>query len=111
MHTLRTIALLLWNKGAAILILGLLMLRYATISGGEPTPFVELLYAIILGATVIVVAPILRLLVFPEAASYAESGRLEKDLEAGGNTAAIQHYRFATAISYAVTALCVSSLL
>jgi hypothetical protein len=107
--TAKTTALLLWNKGIAIVILALLMARYATL--GETTPFAEILYAAILAVTVIVVAPVIRLLVFPEAAEYAESGKLKQDLGALDTTAAIRHYQFATAISYIVTLLCVSGLL
>jgi hypothetical protein len=109
LDSLRTLGLLLWNKGLAIVLLILLMVRYATLEGS--TPFAEILYAIILAATVIVGAPIVRLLVFPEAAEYAESGTLRKDLSSGMHPFAVRHYWFATAVSYTVTLLCVSKLL
>lgn len=109
--TLKTVARLLWNKGAAILVLGFLMYRYATLNSAQPTPFAELLYAIILAASILVFAPVFRLLVFPEAAEYAENGSLRRDLDAGIHSPALTHYRFATAISFAATALSIVSLL
>lgn len=109
--TLKTVGKLLWNKGAAILVLCFLMYRYATLNSVQPTPFAELLYAVILAACILVFAPIFRLLVFPEAAEYAESGKLRSDLDDGRNSPALTHYRFATAISFAAVALCVTSLL
>jgi len=108
--TLKAAGQLFWNKGVAIVVLAFLAYRYATL-GTEPTPFAELLYALILAGSILVFAPIFRLLVFPEAAEFAESGKLRDALDNGTHPVALTHYRFATAISFASVALCVSSLL
>lgn len=116
---IKTAALLLWNKGVAILALTFLLYRYLLLATDKPTPFAELLYAGILVAAIIVVAPVVRLLVFAEAAQYAESGDLRRDLQSDQNkdglidslSPGLLHYWFATLVSYGVTAMCVSSLL
>lgn len=104
----KTLALLLWSKGVAIALLGILIFKY---TGLADAPFAELLYAVILVGTVIVTAPLIRLLVFREAAEIAESGQVRRLISMGNITPALVHYWFATLISYAVTLLCVSSLL
>jgi len=103
--------LLLWNKGVAACILAILAWKYIGLSSDNPTPFAEVLYALILAGTVIVVSPIVRLLVFPNAAEASEKGKVKVWLEAGKFTPSLAHYWFATLISYSITALCVSSLL
>lgn len=110
---LKTVVKLLWNKGIALLALVFLIYRYLHLpSGGEtPTPFVELLYAGILVSAIIVIAPVVRLLVFPTAAKFVENGGLKDELQKRAFTPFLTHYWFATAISYALTALCISSLL
>lgn len=106
-----TLAYMLFNKAFAIIGLIVLMHIYSNLPADQPTPYAELLYAVILAILVLVVAPVLRFLIFPEAAEYAEKGQLRKDLADDGNTQQIRHYRFATAISFAITALCVARLL
>lgn len=108
MKTIKTAAELLWNKGAAILLLIVLILKY---SGLSEAPFAELVYAVILVAAAIVTAPVVRLLVFPEAAEDAESGAVRREISLGKFTPRLMHYWFATVVSYAITGLCVSSLL
>lgn len=105
---LKTIALLLWNKGVAIALLGILIFKY---TGLSDAPFAELIYAIILVGSVIVIAPVIRLLVFNEAAEDAESGSIRLQLMLSTVSPRLMHYWFATTISYAVTLVCVSSLL
>ena len=105
---LKTIGLLLWNKGVAIALLAILIFKY---TGLADAPFAELLYAVILIGSVIVTAPVIRLLVFSEAAEMAESGKVSAYLSLTKVSPALMHYWFATLISYAVTLLCVSSLL
>tara|TARA_R110000824_G_C14985358_1_gene654616 strand:+ start:306 stop:665 length:360 start_codon:yes stop_codon:yes gene_type:complete len=102
---------LVWNKGAVAAILVILAWKYTGLSSDNPTPFAEVLYALILAGTVIVVSPIVRFLVFPNAAEASEKGKVKAWLEAGKFTPALAHYWFATFISYSITALCVSSLL
>jgi len=102
---------LVWNKGAVAALLVILAWKYTGLSSDNPTPFAEVLYALILAGTVIVASPIVRLLVFPNAAEASEKGKVKVWLEAGQFTPSLAHYWFATLISYAITALCVSSLL
>ena len=79
--------LLLWNKGVAACLLAILAWKYTGLSSDDPTPFAEVLYALILAGTVIVVSPIVRLLVFPNAAEAAEKGdRSRKWLESGNHS-------------------------
>lgn len=108
------------NKAFAFLVLGLLMLAYMAIppvsfdtvtgakSGGMP--FADVLYAVIMVVATITVAPIIRLLFFPEVAKFAEGDGLTTALTVGKFTPWLIHYFFATAISFAVTLLCLSSL-
>ena len=108
MNKIKTILKLLWNKGAAIALLLILIFKY---SGLADAPFAELFYAVILIGTTIVTAPIIRLLVFPAAANIAESGELKKLIAINTVSPALIHYWICTVISYTVTLLCVSSLL
>lgn len=112
LRTVVTAARLLWNKGIAILLLAFLVHRWFLTSNGS-TPFSEFFYAGILIVGITIVAPIVRLLVFPEAADYAESGGLRRDIgmipEAANRlrpaprfTPALVHYWYATAICYAI---------
>ncbi len=98
----------LWSKGAVITLLLLLLFKY---TGLGDAPFAELIYAGILVLTVAVLAPIIRLLVFAEAANLAESGGVKALLRKRTISPELIHYWIATAISYTVTLLCVSSLL
>jgi hypothetical protein len=107
----KTVGLLLWSKGVAAIILVILMFKYIGLDSEKPTPFAELLYAGVLVASVIVIAPVVRLLVFAEASELAESGKLRSLLDGKDFTPMIIHYWVATIISYTVTLLCVSSLL
>ncbi len=105
---IKTAASLLWSKGVAISLLAIVIAKY---TGLSDTPFAELVYAAVLILTVVVLAPVVRLLVFAEAAELAESGAIRKAVLMGNITPALVHYWFATLISYAVSLLCVSSLL
>lgn len=103
---------LLLNKGVAILILAILVLRYLTFASDALLPFIEVVYALVLASTIIVVGPLIRLLVFPTAASLAENGKLAELLADNDKpTSTLMHYWFATFISYTIALLCVSSLL
>lgn len=104
----KSVVQLLWSKGVAIIVLAMLILKY---TGLSEAPFAELIYAGILTSAVIVIAPIIRFLVFNEAASLAESGKVKQLLRLKSLSPELIHYWFATFISYAVTLLCVSSLL
>jgi len=105
---IKTALTLLWSKGAVITLLLLLVFKY---TGLGETPFAELIYAGILVLTVAVLSPVIRLLVFTEAAELAESGGVRKLLKKKDVCPELIHYWIATAISYIVTLLCVSSLL
>lgn len=99
------------NKIFAIGVLLVLIVIYRCLPEDKPIPFAELIYAVILVASVITIAPIIRVLVFNEAANYAESGKLDEDLRIGQTTLNYRHYAMATIISYLTALLCVSSLL
>lgn len=109
------------NKLAAFIVLAALMAIYAAIppvtfdpatgarSGGMP--FAELLFTAILVTGTIAIAPIIRLLVFPEAARFAEDKMgLEPALNRGVFSPWLLHYWFATAICYLVTAAAIASI-
>ena len=108
MNKTKTTLKLLWNKGIAIALLLILIFKY---TGLADAPFAELIYACILVSMTTCVAPVIRLLVFPQAAEIAESGKLKALLTISKVEPALMHYWICTAISYTVTLLCVSSLL
>lgn len=110
LRTPATAVKLLLNKGFAILALAFLVYRWFATTNGD-TPFAEFFYAGILILGVTIVAPVVRLLVFPEAAEYAESGYLRTDIGMSAPvpgrlrlapkfTPALVHYWYATAICY-----------
>lgn len=109
--TLTSIGHFLKNKAVSILFLLGTMYIYKNLPENNALPFPEVLYAVILILAISVISPIMRLLVFPEVASYAESGQMEKDLDAGVTTPWITHYRIATIICYVTSLYCVSALL
>ena len=102
------------NKGTALLVLLVALYGYNKIP--EPgldqpaLPYLEIAYTGLTLLVVVVVAPILRLLVFNEAAQYAETGQLDKDLAAGKFAPALVHYWFATAICYAAPIVCMATI-
>ena len=112
----------LLNKAFAIILLAVLMLAFHGLPEGHAVAFAELLYLAILVNGIAVVAPLLRLLVFPEAAEYGESGALREDLRLPTYTysegvgvkvkypPSLLHYWFATGISYAATIACFATL-
>ena len=108
LESLKTPLKMLWNKGAAIAILGILIFKY---TGLGDAPFSELIYGMILIGATIVSAPIIRYLVFPSAAEIAESGDLKRLLAINSVSPALLHYWIATFLSYTVTLVCVSSLI
>lgn len=112
--TTATIAAFLKNKGAALLVLIAALYAYSRLPEPSPDqpplPFVEIAYTGITLLAVIVVAPILRMLVFGEAARYAEAGQLDKDLAAGTFSPALVHYWIATAICYAAPIVCMATI-
>ncbi len=107
-----TILKYLLNKAAAIvLLLGLMHWYHALPSGEEAaTPFAELIYLSILVTGSTVAAPLVRLLVFPEAAAYAETGKLKRELRLAAPSPALRHYWFATAVSYLLVIACAATL-
>lgn len=108
LNGLKTPMRMLWNKGGAIAILAILIFKYTGLSDAA---FSELLYGMILVATTIVSAPVVRFLVFPSAAKLAEDGGLAKQLAVNTFSPALVHYWVATFLSYSVTLVCVSSLI
>jgi len=108
MNKTKTTLKLLWNKGIAIALLLILIFKY---TGLADAPFAELIYACILVSMTTCVAPVIRLLVFPAAAEIAEGGKLKALLTISKVEPALMHYWICTILSYAVTALAVTSLL
>lgn len=104
----RTAMSLLKNKLWAFLVLFVLMQVYHALP--ERSAFAEMLYVLLLVNLIMLVAPIMRLLVFNEASQYAEAGGLDEDMEEGFLSARYYHYRFATALCYACTTVCVGAL-
>ena len=118
--TLYTAARFLLNKLATIILFLVLAafylsipdVKYDEITGAKTggMPLSELLYAVMLVIGTTVFAPLTRLLVFPEAADYAEQGWLRKDLETSNHSVNFVHYWRATAISYLITIACLATL-
>ena len=100
--------LTLRNKAAAILILMLCVWIYNKIPSG--VPFTEVFYTLITVFACVVVAPLIRTLVFNEASQYAENGTLDKELLYMKFTPAMVHYWIATIICYAIVILGFSSI-
>jgi hypothetical protein len=102
------------NKTTSIGILAVAFWGYSVLPGAQPgeavMPFTEFAYTLLTMLTVVAVAPFLRLMVFNEAAHYAESGELERDLASGKYTPALCHYWFATFLCYAACIACMASL-
>lgn len=108
MKTIDSILHYLKNKTVSLGVLIAAVVIFGLLPSG--TPFLEMLYTAVSVFGVITLAPILRLLVFNEAAFYAECGKLDEDLKGGDLTPALIHYWFATAICYAVPLACLATL-
>ena len=101
------------NKAVAIIVTIVAAVIYLGLSSpsGSPLPFLEVFYAGILLSSVSVMAPLIRLLVFPEAAEYAESGALRDDIAKDYKTNGILHYWFATGICWVSSIAAITSLI
>lgn len=100
---IKAVGLLLYNKGALILIASMASQAYLRQNG---LPFAEVLYLVNVVFSVFLIALVVRVLFFPEAAAFAEdSARFDAALSVGKYPFAMQQYRFATAISFAVPTL------
>lgn len=108
MKTLQSIAYYLRNKTVSLLVLAAAVVVYALMP--VDMPFTELAYTAVTVLGVITLAPVLRLLVFNEAAFYAESGALNADIAAGKFTPALCHYWFATAVCYLAPLACIAGI-
>lgn len=115
--TLASVGSYVRSKGVSILVLiiGFAMYNKLTLAGqtveGPGIPFIELFYSALTILAAVVAAPLVRLLVFNEAAQYAESGALVRDLKGNkGLTPALLHYWFATAICYLVCLACMATI-
>ncbi len=115
--TLGAAARLLANKAIAIALLVIGLYSYTHLPA--EAAWAELIYACCLLNATSVCAPLMRLLVFPEAASYAESRSLKEDLtqpirDSYGKPSvspALIHYWFATAVCYGASIVTISSIL
>ena len=107
-QTFQAIAGYLKNKVPSLIVTAAAYLLYILIPSGWP--FVELAYTActVLGVTTL--APVLRMLVFGEAAHYAECGDLDRDLATGKMTPALIHYWIATVLCYIVPLACIATI-
>lgn len=115
MNTAITTAKAAWNlivnKAVAIIFCAVLSILYWILSlSNRPVAFAELLYTAILVSAVTVLAPLMRLLVFPEVARYAEGADLSADLADGTFHPRLIHYWFATGLCYLTALVCLASL-
>jgi hypothetical protein len=108
MKTLQSIAYYLRNKTVSLLVLAAAVTLYNFLPSG--VPFTELMYKAITVLGVVTLAPVLRLMVFNEAAVYAETGQLSIDLAAGKITPNMIQYWFGTAICYLVPIACIAGI-
>lgn len=101
------------NKAVAIAFTVLMAVVYIGLQAptGKPLPFTEVLYAVVLLSAVSVIAPLVRLLIFPEAAAYAESGKLREDMASTTRSNGLTHYWFATALCWLSTVAAITSLI
>lgn len=98
------------NKFIGISVLVVLMWIYSGLPTETPLPFAEHLYLLILIFGASVVAPFIRLLIFPEAAEYAESGGLRTDLKMGTRTPALLHYWWSSSVCFVLTIVCFATV-
>lgn len=96
------------NKAPSIALMVVGFVVYRLLPDG--LPFLEMFYTGLTIFATIVAAPFIRLLVFNEAAQYAESGGLTSDLQRSAFTPALLHYWFATAICYATALACLATI-
>lgn len=112
--TITTLFSFLRNKSAAVVALAAALYGYTRLAAvgpeNPPLPFIEIAYTGLTLLAVIVVAPILRMFVFGEAAKYAETGQLDKDLATGKYTPALVHYWIATALCYGAAIACLATI-
>jgi hypothetical protein len=112
-NTIKAATAFVKNKAVAIAATIVAAIIYVGLQSpsGSPLPFLELLYGIVLLSAVGVLAPLLRLFIFPEAAEYAESGALREDLAQQEKTNGLLHYWFATAVCWTAAIVAISGLL
>lgn len=108
MNIMKSILYYLKNKSVSLIVLAAAIVCYAAIPSG--TPFVELAYTAVTVLATVTLAPVIRLLVFNEAAVYAETGLLDRDIRHRTFTPALIHYWFATFISYAAPLCCIATI-
>lgn len=96
------------NKALSIVLLLVGFVVYRWLPDG--LPFLELFYTGLTIMAVAVAAPLMRLVVFNEAALYAESGGLVSDLNRLMVTPHLKHYWFATAVCYLTAIACLATI-
>ncbi len=109
-RTLTTIGQFILNKLIAIISLVALMLLYLNMPTNVPIPFAELLYVAILILGTSLMALLVRLLVWPEVAAYAEGKQLGYDLQNIDTSNALKHYWYATGLSFLISIACFATL-
>ena len=113
--TALTVLKLLYNKWPLILVLWLAQRQFMLIEPDADNKFVEVYYSIILALWISILGPVIRLLLFPEAAEYAERGQLRRYLQLPNPTgcrlpAPLIHYWFATSTSFAIAGFCIATI-
>jgi hypothetical protein len=98
----------IWGKWVSILLFALMVAHYKSL---PEMPFIELYYTTISVFGVALLGPLLRLILFAEAALYAENGGLTSDLKNRSSVSVrLKHYWFATAISYLMPLICFATI-
>lgn len=108
---LNTIWRTLYRKGLAGILLGLGIMKYTQLS---ELPLFELVYAALLLASTITLAPVVRLMMFPTAAEIAEGtihGGVKGLIKEKGIPSALIHYWLCTCLSYCVSLACVLAII
>lgn len=102
-RTIRAAHKLIANKGILWLLTALLYLIWILLP--QNIPFAEVLYAVLISFSIASITPIVRVLLFPEAAEFAETGDLRNAFKIGKFTPELIHYWYATFLSFAAAAL------
>lgn len=100
------------NKLPAIALLAYAGDKYTKLptDSSNPIPFVEAYYASLTVGALVLIALLLRILIFPEVADYAEKGKLKDELATGKFTPSLVHYWFATALCFIAAILCFATI-
>jgi hypothetical protein len=102
-RTLKTAALLVSNKLSLWAVTASVYLLWLALP--EAVPFASVIYGVLVALSIASGMPVVRFLLFPEAAEFAETGELRKVMDGSTITMDYIQYRFATTASLAMTGL------